>query len=95
MQGFPDWWCAGLETEDPTVYDIKFWTDVFETHRKIMGTSKKPKSEKQIVKWLKNPYADSAEYKMWGNGISLPVVSYVMCGIVNAINTDLHKLCEE
>lgn len=85
LQGFPDWWCSELETEEPTEEDIKFWTDVFETHRKIVGKAKKPKSEKQIVKWLKNPYSDSAEYKMWGNGISVPVVSYVMCGIVNAM----------
>ena len=81
LQGFPDWWCCGLETEEPTDEDIRFWTDVFETHRKIIGTSQKPKTEKQIVKWLKNPYADSSEYKMWGNGVALPCVFYVMCGI--------------
>ena len=84
LQGFPDWWCKGLETEEPTEEEIIFWRDVFETHRKIMGTSTKPKSENQIVKWLKNPYSDSAEYKMWGNGVALPCVCYVMCGIVNA-----------
>ena len=82
LQGFPDWWCSELETEEPTEEEVQFWTDVFETHRKIMGTSKKPKTENQIVKWLKNPYSDSAEYKMWGNGVALPCVCYVMCGIV-------------
>lgn len=27
---------------------------------------------------------EPAEYKMWGNGVALPCVCYVMCGIVNA-----------
>ena len=82
LQGFPDWWCMGLETEEPTEEDIAFWTEVFETHRKVMGTSSKPKSRNQIIKWLKNPHSDSAEYKLWGNGVSLPVVYYVLSGIV-------------
>lgn len=82
LQGFPDWWCSELETENPTVEDIAFWMDVFETHRKIMGTSLKSKTEKQIIKWLKNPHSDSAEYKMWGNGVALPCVYFVLSGIV-------------
>ena len=82
LQGFPDGWCKNLETENPTDEDIAFWRDVFETHRKAMGTSKKPKSDKQIVKWLKNPHSDSAEYKLWGNGVALPCVCFVLSGIV-------------
>ena len=81
LQGFPDWWCATLETDAPSEEDISFWTNVFETHRTIMGTAKKPKSRKQIVKWLKNPHSDSAEYKMWGNGVALPCVRFVLAGI--------------
>lgn len=81
LQGFPDWWCADLETENPTDEEIEFWADVFETHRKIVGTSEKPKSRKQIIKWLQNTHSDSAEYKMWGNGVALPCVSFVMSGI--------------
>ncbi len=82
LQGFPDWWCSYLGTEEPTSEDIAFWRDVFETHRKITGTSKKPKTEKQIIKWLKEPHSDSAEYKMWGNGVALPNVCFVLAGIV-------------
>ena len=82
LQGFPDWWCSELGTEEPTEEDISFWTDVFETHRNICGTSSKPKSEKQIIKWLKDPYSDAAEYKMWGNGVALPCVYFVLSGIV-------------
>ena len=70
LQGFPDWWCAGLGTDEPTEEEIEFWTEAFEIHRSVMGTSSKPKSRNQIVKWLKNPHSDSAEYKMWGNGVA-------------------------
>lgn len=82
LQGFPDGWCKNLETENPTDEDIAFWKDVFETHRKAMGISKKPKTDKLIVKWLRNPHSDSAEYKLWGNGVALPCVCFVLSGIV-------------
>ena len=82
LQGFPDWWCDGLGTDDPTEEDMIFWREVFETHRKIMGTASKPKSDSQIRKWLKDPHSDSAEYRMWGNGCALPNVYFVLCGIV-------------
>ncbi len=82
LQGFPDWWCGGLGTEEPTEEDLVFWREVFETHRKIAGTSTKPKTDKQIIKWLKDPHSDSAEYKMWGNGVALPNVYFVLSGIV-------------
>ena len=81
LQGFPDWWCGGLGIENPTAEEIEFWTEVWETHRKVMGTSKKPKTGKQIRKWLADPYSDSAEYKLWGNGIALPCAYFVLSGI--------------
>ena len=82
LQGFPDWWCDDLGIEEPTMDDIRYWYDVFETHRKIMGTSTKPKTLKQIKKWLLDPHSDAAEYKMWGNGVALPCVFFVLSGIV-------------
>ena len=82
LQGFPDWWCAGLGTDEQTEEEIEFWTEVFEIHRSVMGTFSKPKSRNQIIKWLKNPHSDSAEYKMWGNGVALPNVYFVLSGIV-------------
>ena len=82
LQGFPDWWCSDLGTDEPTDDEIAFWNGVFETHRRITGSSSKPKSEKQIRSWLKNPHSDSAEYKLWGNGVALPCVFMVLSGIV-------------
>lgn len=81
LQGFPDWWCADLGTDNPTEEELRFWKDVFEIHRKIVGGAVKPKSEKQIRAWLKNPHSDSSEYKLWGNGVALPCVFFVLSGI--------------
>lgn len=81
LQGFPDWWCADLGTGNPTEEELRFWKDVFETHRKNIGNAVKPKSEKQIRTWLKNPHSDSSEYKLWGNGVALPCVFFVLSGI--------------
>ena len=82
LQGFPDWWCSGLDTPEPTGEDISFWTEVWETHRRICNPSVKPKTKRQIIKWLRNPHSDAAEYKMWGNGVALPCVWFVLSGIV-------------
>ena len=86
LQGFPDWWCAGLGTPDPTEEDIAFWTEVFETHRRVVTQAKKPKTRAQVVKWLKEPHLDSSEYKLWGNGVALPCVWFVLAGIAWAEN---------
>ena len=82
LQGMPTWWCSGLENPNPTEEDLNFWRDVFETHRKATISDKKLKFDKQIIKWLKNPHSDSAEYKMWGNGIAMPCAWFVLAGIV-------------
>ena len=82
LQGFPSDWCAGLGTPKPTEDDIAFWSEVWETHRRIVGKSSKPKSRNQIIKWLREPYSDAAEYKMWGNGVCLNNVFFVLSGIV-------------
>ena len=82
MQGFPDWWCDGLEIPEPTDDDIAKWRENFHTHAKAMGKTTKPKTDNQIRKWLQNPRSDSAEYKMWGNGVALPNVYFVLSGIM-------------
>ena len=80
LQGFPDNWCADLGTEKPFDEEMYFWHKVFKTYSEVTGC--KMKSDKQVAKWLKDPYSDSAEYKMWGNGVALPCVWFVLCGIV-------------
>ena len=80
LQGFPDNWCADLGTEKPSDEEMYFWHKVFKTYSEVIGC--KMKSDKQVARWLKDPYSDSAEYKMWGNGVALPCVWFVLCGIV-------------
>ncbi len=82
LQGFPDWWCSALGTDEPSEEDVAFWREVFETHRAVTGSASKPKTDAQIMKWLKDPHADSSEYKLWGNGVALPCVCFVLSGIV-------------
>ena len=81
LQGMPTWWCDGLGIENPTEEQIIWWQNVFETYNKAVGKTCKPKSRKQIEKWLKNPYSDSAAYKMWGNGIASSNALFVLAGI--------------
>lgn len=82
LQGFPDWWCMGLETPEPTDEDIAWAAKVWERWRLITSPDTKSKSRNQIIKWLKDPHSDAAEYKLWGNGIALPCAVRVMEGIV-------------
>ena len=82
LQGFPDWWCDDLGTEKPSDEEMYYWYKVFETWRLATAPESKPRTSKQIKKWLADPYSDSAEYKMWGNGVALPCVVFVLSGIV-------------
>lgn len=82
LQGFPDWWCDGLGIEEPTAEEIAKWREIFSTYAKAVGKSTKPKTDNQLRKWLKDPRTDSAEYKMWGNGVALPNVYFVLSGIM-------------
>ena len=81
LQGMPAWWCDDIGIENPTEEQINWWQNVFETYNKVVGKTCKPKSRKQIEKWLKNPYSDSAAYKMWGNGIASSNALFVLAGI--------------
>ena len=81
LQGMPDWWCDDLGTENPTEEDVVFWRNVFLTWNQITKSSDNVRSDAQIIKWLKNPYSESEEYKMWGNGVTLPVVFHVLSSI--------------
>ena len=89
LMGFPPWWCAGLEVESPSEEEIAFWEKVWETHRRAVGSSVRPKSRTQVIKWLQHPHSDSAEYKMWGNGVVLTCVFFVLAGIVWSTQTGL------
>lgn len=84
LMGFPDWYCDRLSVENPTEKDMAFWRKVFETYANATGG--KPKTDRQIRKWLADPMSDSAQYKMWGNGIVLPVARYIIRACKEVLN---------
>lgn len=87
LQGFPDGWGVPDRKEDMTDEEYAFWLDVRMTHA-IMGkksNSERVYSKTQICKWYNSLHTDSAEYKMWGNGIALPNAYYVLGGCVEAL----------
>lgn len=85
LQGFADWW-GYIEPKDAlTDSEHRFWTDVRNTHAEINGKCVKDYTKEQMLKWYNKLHSDSAEYKMWGNGIALPPTLYVMQGIADAL----------
>lgn len=81
LQGFPDSWCQDLEEIHPSTETLVFWQDVFFEWQKAEGKVPKQKSERQIKTWLACPASDSAQYRLWGNGIALPCAAYVLGNI--------------
>lgn len=83
LQGFPDWWGKIMKKEILTAEEYDFWLNVRSTWATINGKQVKDWTEKQMLKWYKKLHTDSAEYKMWGNGIALPCAAFVMEGIAD------------
>ena len=79
LQGFPDWWTDGLTDENPSDEEVQKWQGIFDEYCDING--KKHKTASQIRKWLMTEVTDAAKYKMWGNGVALPCVVFVLAGI--------------
>ena len=71
--------------------EYRFWLDVRNTHATINGRAAKDYTKAQMLSWYNKLHTDSAEYKMWGNGIALPNALYVMQGIAE----QLQKQAEE
>ena len=84
LQGFPDRWGNINPLDVSDAQEVEFWRDVYKTFCAVSGRNQsaailtKPAS---LAKWHDGLHTDSAEYKMWGNGIALPNALYVMQGI--------------
>lgn len=85
LQGFPDWWGHIEQKETLTDEEYRFWLEVRNTHAAINGKAVKEYNVKQMLTWYNKLWTDSAEYKMWGNGIALPPALYVLQGIADAL----------
>lgn len=86
LQGFADRW-GDIDWKDSfTDEEYRFWLEVRNTHAAINGKQVKDYTEAQMLTWYNKLHTDSAEYKMWGNGIALPTALYVMQGIADVLN---------
>ena len=85
LQGFTDGWGYPDHKEDFTDEEYRFWLDVRNTHAAINGKPQKDYTKAQMLTWYNKLHTDSSEYKMWGNGISLPTALYVMQGIAEVL----------
>jgi DNA (cytosine-5)-methyltransferase 1 len=93
LQGFPDKWGHIQQKNKLTEEERVFWQDVRNTHAALNGRAVKDYTEKQMLAWYNKLHTDSAEYKMWGNGIALPTALYCMQGLAEALErTD--KKCD-
>ena len=90
LQGFADNWGHPDRKDAFSDDEYSFWLDVRNTYAAINGKTVRKYTKSQMLTWYNKLHTDSAEYKMWGNGIALPCALYVMQGIVDAVN---HKPC--
>jgi DNA (cytosine-5)-methyltransferase 1 len=88
LQGFPDKWGHPDIKAELKDEEYGFWLDVRNTHAEINGKAVKDYTKKQMLTWYNKLHTDSAEYKMWGNGIALPPALYCMQGIVDVLKRE-------
>lgn len=91
LQGFPDTWGHPDKKEHFTDEEYRFWLEVRNTHAAINGRVVKEYTEAQMLRWYNKLHSDSAEYKMWGNGIALPPSLYCMQGIADALEGEAYE----
>lgn len=85
LQGFPDGWGVPAHKDKLSDEELAFWQQVRDTSASIAGKQPKKYSAEALTKWYNGLHTDSAEYKMWGNGITLPCAAFVLGGVAEAI----------
>ena len=94
LQGFPDKWGVITKINNFTKEELTFWKEVRNTHAAINGRRVRDYTEKQMLAWYNKLHSDSAEYKMWGNGIALPPALYCIQGMAEALNKEEDLKCK-
>ena len=88
LQGFPDGWGCVEDITDISDEEHEFWQTVRNTHAAINGKRQANYTKEQMIRWLNGLHTDSAEYKMWGNGVALPNANDVIVRIARAIRKE-------
>lgn len=91
LQGFPDGWGVPDHKDKLSDEELVFWQGVRDTCAAISGKPSKRYSAKALTKWYNALHTDSAEYKMWGNGIALPCAQFVLGGVAEAIRERINN----
>ena len=86
LQGLPDDFADVPAYEDVSDGELDFWREVWAEWAEING--KKPKTDKQIRKWLQAPISESNQYQIYGNGIALPQWVWVLGRISEKLGKD-------
>ncbi len=87
LQGFPD--AHGIPA--PYDGDDAFWAQVRVTQRELAGLPPLPEAAlkpKNLRRWYDRLHNDSAEYRMWGNGIALPCAAFVLGRIAHVFRKE-------
>ena len=85
LQGFPDGWGIPDHKDKLSDEELAFWQGVRDTCAAISGKPPKKYSAGALTKWYNSLHTDSAEYKMWGNGIALPCAAFVLAGVAEKL----------
>lgn len=89
LQGFPDCWAIPVYKGSFTDGEAAFWEQVRKTHADANGRRYRLYARReQLVRWYNRLHTDSAEYKLYGNGIALPCAAFVLRGIAAALKED-------
>lgn len=90
LQGFPDGWGVPKHKDAMDDCETAYWEGVRRTYAEIAGKTYKPFATRAaLVKWYNGLHTDSAEYKMWGNGVALPCAYNVVSGCAE----ELRRIC--
>ncbi len=91
LQGFPDGWTDIPGQTEVTQEELEFWREVWLTWDKTQAEDPekvKPRTDNRLLRWLKNPVSDSAQYKALGNSVAVPCPEYVIEGISEVLSTE-------
>ena len=91
LQGFPDGWGRSDRKDRLSDEELAFWQRVRDTCAVIGGKTPKKYSAEALTRWYNGLHTDSAEYKMWGNGIALPCAQYVLEGVADELRKPTEK----
>lgn len=91
LQGFPDGWGDTAKKDGFSEEEYRFWITVRQTKESINGKEPKHYTMAQMLTWYNKLHTDSAEYKMWGNGIALPCAVFVLGGVIEAMQATQYE----